>query len=339
MVECVFTLDYEIYGNGQGSLEELVYRPADGLMKIFEAAAVKLVLFVEVAELEKMQGWGADPVIDDVIAQLRESHAGGHELALHLHPQWCNARREGGRWQLDYEEYNLCTLTPVRISEIVDRAIAWMREVLSDPRFTPVSFRAGNWLFQPTREAAQVLVSRGIKADSSVFKGGLQRKHRLDYRPALRNGWCWRFSDDVNVPDSGGGLVELPIYAEMVPSWSMLTRKRVGLQQKSSPTSRGASANDGHDRPTGRLRDFLRLRYPKKFDFCRMTLAEMTAMVERVRRADEETPTVLKPLVAIGHTKDLVDLDTVEAFLVWLKDRGIPVSTLASVYQRCMSVG
>ena len=28
MIECIFTIDYEIYGNGEGSLQQLVYEPA-----------------------------------------------------------------------------------------------------------------------------------------------------------------------------------------------------------------------------------------------------------------------------------------------------------------------
>ena len=31
MIECIFTLDYEIYGNGTGALKDLVYEPAERL--------------------------------------------------------------------------------------------------------------------------------------------------------------------------------------------------------------------------------------------------------------------------------------------------------------------
>ena len=54
MLECIFTLDYEIYGDGHGSLRELVYEPAKRLKEVFEDAGAKLVVFVEVAELEKI---------------------------------------------------------------------------------------------------------------------------------------------------------------------------------------------------------------------------------------------------------------------------------------------
>ena len=92
MVECVFTIDYEIYGNGEGSLRELVYEPARQLKEIFDQAGVKFVAFVEVAELQKIDAVHSDEAIDDVKRQIRELHEQGFEIALHLHPQWSNAR-------------------------------------------------------------------------------------------------------------------------------------------------------------------------------------------------------------------------------------------------------
>ena len=139
----------------------------------------------------------------------------------------------------------------------------------------------------------------------------------------------------MNVPDPHGGLLELPVYTEMVPFWRMLTGKRVGLQQKTRAARPEAAATSGPLWRAGRFRDYLRLRYPMKFDFCRMTLPELTGMMETVIREDRRTPDVFKPLVSIGHTKDLVDVETVAAFLDWLQERSIPVSTLAGVYPRC----
>ena len=52
MIECVFTLDYEIFGNGTGSLQELMYEPTKALTALFDQHHARFVLFVEVAELE-----------------------------------------------------------------------------------------------------------------------------------------------------------------------------------------------------------------------------------------------------------------------------------------------
>ena len=217
MIECIFTVDYEIYGNGEGSLRDLVYEPAERLNEIFHKWSAPFVVFTEVAELQMIEATRTDPAIDLVKRQLRDFHRSGVELGLHLHPQWCNARHVAGRWVLDYSEYNLCLLPQRRIIEIVDRAIGYLRDVLAIADFTPLSFRAGNWLFQPTQAAAEVLAQRGIKIDSSVYKGGMRHQYHLDYRGALRNSYYWKFTDKVDVPVGDGVLLELPIYTQMVP--------------------------------------------------------------------------------------------------------------------------
>ena len=329
MIEFIFTVDYEIYGNGEGSLRELVYESAEKLRAIFQAHEKRFVVFVEVAELEMIEATGADPAIDLVKNQIKDFYNEGFELGLHLHPQWYKARSNNGKWLLDYSEYNLCTLPRERIVQIVDRSIAYLRRILGIPDFTPLSFRAGNWLFQPTRTLSSVLAERGIKVDSSVFKGGLQHKHRLDYRPAAKNGYFWKFMDDVNVPDSKGTLLEVPIYTEMVPPWRMLTKKRIGLQQKSSKATQ-----DGKQK-LNRILDFFRFQYPLKLDFCRMTIDEITRIMDTIIREDKEDPTSFRPIVTIGHTKDLGDYETVETFLDYLKQKSIKVSTLEISYQKC----
>ena len=330
MIECIFTIDYEIYGNGEGSLEDLILEPAKELKAIFDRAGSKFVVFVEAVELQKIDALRTDRSIDAVKEQLRAFYQEGFEIALHLHPQWCNAHYQKGKWILDYSEYNLCPLESKRIAEIVARSIAYLRKVLDLPDFTPLSFRAGNWLFQPTATAAQVLAKHGIRIDSSVFKGGLQHKHKLDYRRAARNGYYWTFWDDVATPDPAGPLLEIPIYTRMVPFWKMITQKRIRLQHKGTAARRRTFSER-----LDRIRDLLRFRQPLKFDFCRMTLRELVTMLEVVIRADRDTPNLFKPIVAIGHTKDLVDPGTIEDFLAHLRTNGIQISTFEGVYHKC----
>jgi hypothetical protein len=328
MIECIFTLDYEIYGNGTGSLTDLVYEPTEQLRAIFDKWSAKFVTFVEVAEYEKIEAYGTDPVIGAVKKQVRDLHRQGFEIGLHLHPQWCNAQYQDGRWFLDFAEYNLCTLSRARIAEIVERSLAYLRHVVNTPNFTPLSFRAGNWLFQPTQPAASSLSNKGIKIDSSVFKGGLQHGPNLDYRPALKNGYYWSFHRDVSEPDPAGPWLEVPIYTEMVPVWRMPTSKRLGLGNNLGFSGKRV------EKKWSRLGDFLRFRYPRKFDFCRMNLGEMASMIRRVIRQDREQPALYRPLVAIGHTKDLTEPQVVDDFLCFLRANGIGITTFASIYPK-----
>jgi hypothetical protein len=330
VIDFIFTIDYEIYGNGEGSLRELVYEPMEKLVQIFKEKNARFVAFVEAAELDRIEECGADNSIRAVLEQVRELYVQGFEIGLHLHPQWYKGRYESGKWFLDNSEYNLCTLQEERISEIVERSIAYLRKVVGNADFIPLSFRAGNWLFQPTATAAAVLARNGIRIDSSVFKGGLQRGQKLDYRRALRNGYSWKFSHDVNEPNEEGPWVEVPVYTEMVPFWRMLTRKRVGLQ------GRGGAGGRSIKQRLNRLFDVSRLRYPLKLDFCRMTEHELLVMMNNIVRQDQDNPNVYRPIVAIGHSKDLIDLGPVDSFLSFLKCKGIKVSTFAGVYRKVL---
>jgi len=323
MIECIFTLDYEIYGNGEGSLRDLVLDPTQGLAKLFAEFKAPFVVFAEAVEFAKMQEMQSDPDIARVPAQLRELRAAGHEIALHMHPWWANAKYVDGRWRFDWSERNICTLEPARAEAIVTGAIRYLRDSLVDPQFTPLSFRNGLWVMQPTPLLGNLLVRHGVRVDSSVFKGGRIRALGLDYGPAHKNDGFWRFSSDVNVPDSDGMLWEIPIYTQQVPFWHMLGRKRLKLHKKARNT------NNPHAPLANRWLDFLRFRYPRKLDFCRMTFAEMQGAIEQVLEEGKRRPEERTPVVAIGHSKDFVDSEAIRRFLSFLQERAIAVTTFS----------
>jgi peptidoglycan/xylan/chitin deacetylase (PgdA/CDA1 family) len=326
MIECVFTLDYEIYGNGVGSLRDLVLDPTHRLAEVFQEFGAPFVVFAEAVEFARMEETQSDPDTAGVRAQMRELRAAGHEIALHLHPWWANARYEGGRWHLDWGERNIGTLEPDRVEAIVSGAIRYLREALDDPRFTPLAFRAGQWAIQPTPVIVSVLARHGVRVDSSVFKGGRVHGLGLDYRPALGNGGSWRFGNDVNVPDPNGQLWEVPIHTQLVPFWQMLGRKRLKLQSKTRSASQGSPLPH-------HWRDFLRFHYPRKLDFCRMNFEEMREAVEGVLEEKQVQRGESSPIVAIGHSKDFVDPEAVRRFLAFLRDQSVAVTTFSRLFR------
>lgn len=328
MIECIFTIDYELYGNGEGSLAGQVLEPTETLTELFLERDKRFVTFVEVAELEIIEANGTDSVIDAVKRQIKSLYTHGFEIGLHIHPQWYNARYEKGRWRLDSSEYNLCVLPQERIEHILRRAIHYLQTVLKQPDFAPVSFRNGNWLFQPSQPLATILAEFDFKVDSSVFKGGYQHKHGMDYRKSLKNGYYWKFNRDVNRADPQAVLIEIPTFTNMVFAWKMLGQKRAKLQHLASSTYPLAAR-------LNRLQDFVRIRQPLKLDYCRLSLRELISLFERVRKADIKHPESFKPVVAIGHTKDLVDFETVERFLDYLNEKNIPIATFEHMYKKC----
>lgn len=330
MIDFIFTIDYEIYGNGGGSLDQLVYEPTERLASLFRRHNATFVVFAEALEFIKIEAYQSDTAISRIRTQLRGLHAEGFEIGLHLHPWWSNARWINNQWCLDYGERNLCLQSPARIDQVVGGAIDYLRQAIEDSRFKPISFRSGLWLMQPTSVMASVLAKNGVQVDSSVFKGGRTRSLGLDYRPSLKNGYYWHFSNEVNHSDPGGQLLEIPIYSELVPFWKMLSRKRLKMQ------GRVPAAANGELLPR-RMWDMARFRYPRKLDFCRMKYDEMLEAMQPVIRRDRQNPSDYKPIVAIGHSKDLVDFETIDRFLGWLQAHEVRVSGFQGVIEKLRS--
>jgi hypothetical protein len=178
---------------------------------------------------------------------------------------------------------------------------------------------------QPTALIASVLQRHGVQVDSSVFKGGRIRDLGLDYRRTPSSERFWRFSTDVNRPEPKGALLEIPIHTELVPFWRMLGLKRLKLHHKVPNVGQGTPI-------PRRWRDFLRYRYPRKLDFCRMTFEEMRDAMARVLNSGQEGLEESNVVVAIGHSKDFVDAHAIRLFLEYLRQHDIAVTTLARLF-------
>ena len=69
-----------------------------------------------------------------------------------------------------------------------------------------------------------------------------------------------------------------------------------------------------------------------KLDFCRQTTTQMTYLLDLELKRDRSAPSVFRPLVVIGHTKDFVETDTLEFFLKYLKEARVRVAAFREVY-------
>jgi hypothetical protein len=127
MIECIFTIDYEIYGNGKGSVRDVVYEPTKRLMSVFMERRASFVVFAEALEFMKIEEHRSDEGIGRVREQLHELLEKGFEIGLHLHPWWWNAKRANGDWHLEWNERNLCEMPEQRIDDVVRSSIEYLR--------------------------------------------------------------------------------------------------------------------------------------------------------------------------------------------------------------------
>src|SRR5436309_2410874 len=100
MLRVIFTLDYEIHGNGEGCPYELMVEPTDRLMALFERYGAKLTIMADVAEILKFKEYADKIGKDDyyyrrIVEQLQGAVRRGHDVQLHIHSSYCNATHNG----------------------------------------------------------------------------------------------------------------------------------------------------------------------------------------------------------------------------------------------------
>ena len=329
MIELIFTIDYELFGNGSGSLKDHVYIPAQRISQLFEKFGYKLVFFIEVAEFIKLNDLKQYQFIDHIERQIRNLKISGHEIGLHIHSWWYNAINKDEKWVLDYNEYNTAILPIQKIEKQIVSAVDYLKRVLKDDLFQPTSFRAGNWLIQPSKNILTVLKNNGIKIDSSVFKKGYNSKLKLDFRRSPKKLPYWNIEDDVLTPQINGSLVEIPIYSEMKPIWCLWKKSKnkvyAGVMKKNN-TFRFQNIMD----LLNSFKNYFRIFYPFKFDFTKMPFVEMKNMLDNIIKNNKNTSKSV-PIVIIGHTKNLPAYEEIEKLLIYIKQQNISVTTFKDI--------
>jgi len=321
MVYLIFTLDYEIFGNGQGSLKKLVYNPTQELVNLFDEYNYKFVNFVEVAELIKIKEHKSDNYISKVENQLSDMYKNGYEIGLHIHPQWFNAKYINNYWQLDMSERNICKLTQDKIDNYLDASIRHLKDVLGQS-YVPTSFRSGSLPMQPSEKIANALINNKIKIDSSFFKGGLVRNDNIDYRE-YPNKYFWLFSRDIRKEDENSSLFEFPIYSKNVPFYKMLNKERIRISIK-RPTYRKLNNKE----KINNYLDKLRLFYPQKLDYCKLTPDNI---IKCINNENKKSNSDLIPLILYGHSKNLPNIGQIEMLLKKIRQFNMEVVTFKDV--------
>ena len=328
MISVILTIDYELFGNGQGDLINHVYKPTEKFTDLLDKYNYKFVNFVEVAEFLTIKRHDNSENIKLIENQINKLHTNNHEIGLHIHPQWFNAQKINGIWELDFLEYNLGKLDDTKIETYLSKSISYLKEIIDDKAYQPISFRAGNWLIQPSLRLTKSLSEKGLLLDSSVFKGGYDKSIGIDFR-TIPNKPFWKFKDDILIEDDAEGvLFEIPIYSKNMSFIKLFSSKRMKTYHQMNSNSSKKSLF------VSILSKFrhLKLSKPIKFDLSKQTAKEMISYIKAVEIAHNPSDNI--PLVAIGHTKNLSNFKDIEALFEYLKLSNINVETFKQFLNR-----
>src|SRR2546427_6702898 len=178
MIHLAFADDWEVRGNGTGDPRVLQFEPMRKLVKIFNKHGIRGSFNAEVMQQliyrSQQERFPELKVIADEWEQVvTESFRQGHDIQLHLHPQWLDASYQGhGNWTLG-GDWSIVNYPGQQIRAMLVSGKQYLETLLRqiDPAYACVSFRAGSWCAAPSDSLLPILSELGVVFDMSIVAG------------------------------------------------------------------------------------------------------------------------------------------------------------------------
>jgi len=329
----VLTVDYEVFGDGSGCIENCVIKPAEKIMGIAEEFNIPITFFVDVLEFIVMENClETKKDVLKVKKQLRNAILKGHDVQLHLHPQWKGAYWEEGKgWHVNMAKWRVGDLPYEEILKLLKQGKSWLENLLKPVRsdYKCVAFRAGDWCIQPSANVIRALKKIKIQIDSTVAPGiknySPDEWSDFSYAPKLP---YWKINNDVCEP-SKDGIWEVPITTAsigIIKHFKILFNHFFIQKQKFASGCSGSYKGPGGllGNIKGKLMKLTKLG-KVMLDLCtipeRMLRFVILQWIEKVNNRCNK----ILPIVAIAHTKNFTcySEESLCNFLKWLKMNNI----------------
>lgn len=336
MQQLIFTLDYEIHGNGDGHPVELMTEPTYRLMDLLETYGAKLVIFADVAEILQFKAYYEEKGQDDyayqqIIQQLQAALHRGHDVQLHIHSSYFGSHFAGGKWHQNWKNYNLAGLAYNEIYAIVNTCKNFLEDTLKPikPDYECYIFRAANWSMHPTENIAKALKENGIYIDSSVYKYGKQKGWvNYDYMNAYDPTFPYYASnEDICEYDPKGALLEFPIHCELKPITAFIAPIRIFRALRALRHKHDRSYPSGEKTTTkksggikGKIAKYFSILtslHPRKLDFNQLTARQMIQTLKKIDNKQSSN----NYITLIGHSKSFIKYNekTLRGFLKYVQ--------------------
>lgn len=227
MPSFLLTLDYELFGNGTGDVFKHIIEPTDKLLAIVDKYNVKFTIFFEVIEYWKLKeewdkgnsmGYPKNP-IKAMEQQICAAYRNGHDIQLHLHPQWIDAYWENNKWFVNFDKWRLGGLNDKgdnSLSSLIRRGKQTLEDILQpiDPDYKCIAMRAGGYNIQPSYKIVGAMKETGIIIDSSIYPGGKETGilSNYDYTNIDPSLGMWHIDKQLE-KQGNSSIIELPIVA------------------------------------------------------------------------------------------------------------------------------
>jgi hypothetical protein len=225
----ILTFDYELYGDGSGDIFTNMVEPTNKILGTLNENNIKSTIFFEVIEYWKIKeqwdkgnkmGYIKNPVIA-IENQLKQACRDGHDIQLHLHPQWLNSTWGNDGWKVDNSLWRLGEFERIQnytLFDLISDGKTTLENMFTgiNPSYKCHALRAGGYNILPSQNILSVMSRLGFVCESSVYPGGFEEGtlSRYDYRSIDIKKDFWYIDDDVLLDRKyKTSMIELPIFA------------------------------------------------------------------------------------------------------------------------------
>ncbi|HIE73616.1 MAG TPA: hypothetical protein EYQ06_05000 [Flavobacteriales bacterium] len=327
-LKLILTADYEVFGNGSGCVKKCMVEPTIRMLDICDKYGAKLTLFIDVCEywaFKKIAESGllskADLPHVMIENQLKDVIKRGHDVQLHFHPQWLDAKYEGGEWILDNNYWRLPLVESHPDWDLI-KLFKEGKDTLESiikpikPDYSCNIFRAGAWCIQDEEKVLNAMRENNFIIDSTVapnmcFDDGLTF-YDFNNTPDKPS---WIIQKKVIEEREGGSITEIFIYIVLVPWYCILYFKILKVLKNIPFKPYKCMNNSGSNSRKISFKGLFKSQY-RMFNFCDATTFQELKYF--TKQAEKKYPNYNNvPIVMIGHPKTFGNEKEFERFLSW----------------------
>lgn len=337
-IQLALTDDWELRGNGSGDIEQIQFRVMRELISLYNSYGVKSTFNAEVMQqltFRKLQDSFPQlkTLADSWDEHVRLAFSDGHDIQLHIHPQWSRVTFEDGRWALS-GDWSLLNYKPEDSYAMLADSKAYLERLLTplNENYRCVSFRSGSSAIAPSPFVLNQLAQLGLVFDMSLIEGLRvnTRNLQLDYSHCDEGFLPFypQMHDARRVSDKIAPIVCIPIF-----SFTLSRRRCIGaVLSKVSEKTFSRKINPATDSYAAQEWDEVgRTSLPAKIydkvlqpslkgkhivaDIGRMDFPSLREMLKAIRQAARESKQSQVCVILTNHSKYITDFSHIERFL------------------------
>lgn len=183
------THDWELRGDGSGDIEKIQFAPLRKLLEIYRKHGARTTFLPDVMQQLAFRRFENEhselkPLANAWDEHVREAFRQGHDIQLHLHPQWRDAHYENVHWRLN-GDWSIINYDRDCAYSMLSDCKQYLENLLRsfDRNYRCLAFRAGALAAAPSDHLFESLADIGIQLDVSIAPGLVvnDQNLKLDY--------------------------------------------------------------------------------------------------------------------------------------------------------------